>query len=330
MPSSIRYWAFRFLLGIVILVVAGTGQPARLLTAALGHGEYVVVDVLFGFCGFFLSFFAVTPLARMLGEDARLRRDWGAQAHDSFVRSTTPRQVFLLLLAVAEADGRARPDERELVRRFLLQRFVDPVSAKDLASWEAEGLRTKDLAGLARRVARGMDAGERATLFSWACLVAFVDDHFDAAEHEALQAVAQGLGLSPTHARVLFHFAREAYFQRRAGQPHQQPRFRSQRPRPEPEPQPRPQQQRQQQQQQRQRWQYEPPPRRTPPATPRESALATLGLSADASPDAIRKRHRELVRRFHPDAQPNLGPVAQQEATERFRAIQHAYEVLLP
>jgi uncharacterized tellurite resistance protein B-like protein len=323
MPSSIRYWAFRFLLGIAILIAAGTGQPARLLTNALGHGEYLVVDVLFGFCGFFLSFFAVTPLARMLGEDARLRRDWGAQAHEAFVRSTTPRQVFLLLLAVAEADGHARPDERELVRRFLLQRFVDPVSAKDLASWEAEGLRTKDLAGLARRVARGMDAAERATLFSWACLVAFVDDHFDAAEHEALQAVARGLGLAPTHARVLFHFAREAHLQSRGGQPHQQPRFRTQRPRPEPEPQPR-------QRRQQQRWQYEPPPRREPAPTAREHALTTLGLSADASPETIRKRHRELVRRFHPDAQPNLGPVAQQEATERFRAIQHAYEVLLP
>src|SRR5262245_39008880 len=328
MPSSIRYWAFRFLLGIAILIAAGTGQPARLLTASLGRGEYVVIDVLVGFCGFFLSFFAVTPLARMLGEDARLRRDWGAQAHDAIVRSTTPRQVFLLLLAVAEADGHAGPDERELVRRFLLQRFVDPVSAKDLASWEAEGLRTKDLAGLARRVARGMDAGERATLFSWACLVAFVDDHFDAAEHEALQAVARGLGLAPTHARVLFHFARMAHLQRRGGQPHQQPRFRTQRPRPEPEPQP--QQRQQQRQQQQRRWHYEPPPRRERPATAREHALATLGLAADASPETIRKRHRELVRRFHPDAQPNLGPVAQQEATERFRAIQHAYEVLLP
>jgi curved DNA-binding protein CbpA len=48
----------------------------------------------------------------------------------------------------------------------------------------------------------------------------------------------------------------------------------------------------------------------------------------DASADDIRRRHRELVRRFHPDAQPNLGPIAQQEATERFRAIQRAYELL--
>jgi curved DNA-binding protein CbpA len=34
------------------------------------------------------------------------------------------------------------------------------------------------------------------------------------------------------------------------------------------------------------------------------------------------------VRKFHPDAQPNLGEAAQREATERFRAIQRAYELL--
>ena len=36
----------------------------------------------------------------------------------------------------------------------------------------------------------------------------------------------------------------------------------------------------------------------------------------------------ELMRKFHPDAQPNLGPVAQEEATQRFHAIQEAYEAL--
>jgi DnaJ-class molecular chaperone len=53
-----------------------------------------------------------------------------------------------------------------------------------------------------------------------------------------------------------------------------------------------------------------------------------LGLPINANKDQIRRRHRELVRKFHPDAQPNLGPVAQKEATNRFRAIQHAYELL--
>ena len=53
-----------------------------------------------------------------------------------------------------------------------------------------------------------------------------------------------------------------------------------------------------------------------------------LGLPANASAAQIRRRHRELVRKFHPDAQPNLGEAAQREATERFRSIQRAYELL--
>ena len=60
----------------------------------------------------------------------------------------------------------------------------------------------------------------------------------------------------------------------------------------------------------------------------RVDALAALGLPAHATEAQIRRRHRELVRKFHPDAQPNLGEAAQKEATERFRAIQRAYEVL--
>ncbi|MGB3967311.1 MAG: J domain-containing protein, partial [Planctomycetota bacterium] len=63
-------------------------------------------------------------------------------------------------------------------------------------------------------------------------------------------------------------------------------------------------------------------------AETREQALAVLDLPADATPEQIRKRHRELVRKFHPDAQPSLGPIAQREATERFTAIQRAYETL--
>lgn len=64
------------------------------------------------------------------------------------------------------------------------------------------------------------------------------------------------------------------------------------------------------------------------PTDARTRALAVLGLPPDATPDTIRKRHRQLVRQFHPDAQPNLGPVAQREATERFHEIQRAYEML--
>jgi curved DNA-binding protein CbpA len=48
-----------------------------------------------------------------------------------------------------------------------------------------------------------------------------------------------------------------------------------------------------------------------------------LGLSRDASQDDIRKAHRKLVRKYHPDANPE-----DLRAEERFKEVQQAYEVL--
>lgn len=48
-----------------------------------------------------------------------------------------------------------------------------------------------------------------------------------------------------------------------------------------------------------------------------------LGLSRGASQDDIRKAHRELVRKYHPDANPE-----DPRTEERFKEIQQAYEVL--
>jgi len=49
----------------------------------------------------------------------------------------------------------------------------------------------------------------------------------------------------------------------------------------------------------------------------------TLGLSQGASPDDIKSAYRRLARKFHPD----LNPAP--EATEKFLAVQQAYEVLM-
>jgi len=47
----------------------------------------------------------------------------------------------------------------------------------------------------------------------------------------------------------------------------------------------------------------------------------TLGLKPDADPKQVRSAHRLLARRYHPDA----GPSA---SNEKFRAVQHAYDIL--
>ncbi len=48
-----------------------------------------------------------------------------------------------------------------------------------------------------------------------------------------------------------------------------------------------------------------------------------LGLARDASQEDIRKAHRKLVRKYHPDANPE-----DRRAEERFKEVQQAYEVL--
>jgi curved DNA-binding protein CbpA len=48
-----------------------------------------------------------------------------------------------------------------------------------------------------------------------------------------------------------------------------------------------------------------------------------LGLPRDATQDDIRKAHRKLVRKYHPDTNPG-----DDSREEHFREVQRAYEVL--
>jgi curved DNA-binding protein len=59
-------------------------------------------------------------------------------------------------------------------------------------------------------------------------------------------------------------------------------------------------------------------------AMSREHMLRLLGLGPDANTDVIKRRYRELARRYHPDVNP-----ADHRAHARFRAILAAYQHLL-
>lgn len=242
-----------------------------------------------GALGFWLAFSSITPLVRFQALRGQMRTVWQEAAREAFARASLPRRIYYLLAAVAESDGPMSVAERETVRHFVLERLGGGVGADELRAWELQPLQVDDRQGLAARIASSLDPPEVDSLFCWCCLVAFADGKYRETEHAVLQQIAKGLGLAPGRARMLFHLARAQYL---GGQ------------------------------------------RRGGRAAPaaavdaRAEALQILGLPADATPEQIRRRHRELVRKFHPDAQPNLGPVAQQEATERFRSIQRAYEVL--
>ena len=49
----------------------------------------------------------------------------------------------------------------------------------------------------------------------------------------------------------------------------------------------------------------------------------TLGVSADAKEDEIRKSYRKLARKYHPDLNPG-----DKSSEERFKKVQEAYDVL--
>jgi DnaJ like chaperone protein len=150
-----------------------------------------------------------------------------------------------------------------------------------------------------------LTASERETVFTWACLVAFADGTFDVEEHLALQQVARAFGLEGHHARRLFHYAKSVHIN--GGADHRE--FGGG----------------------RRRYDYTGgSDHRSPQGAVRDRnhALRVLGLDSSATADDIKKRHRELVREFHPDKHQHLGEVAAKEAEDRFREVQAAYEVL--
>ena len=283
-------------------------------TQAFGRGVLGVLVIMYGvglvgppwqfpivLLGTWVAARSFSRLIRLLAVE-RHAPAGGWRVHPDFGRATLPRQVFWLLFAVAEADGRAEQEERELVRKFLLERFRDPISTADLQSWEAQRIPPEQVAGLAMQLRHVLGAAECETVFFWACLVAFVDGRFKPDEHIALQQIARGLGLAPHQARAVFHHAKArvldgAQHAGTWGRWERQDSRNSSTTRP--------------------RVQSE-----------RDQALATLGLEEGADSARIRKRHRELVKQYHPDAHSHLGPVAAEEAERRFREVQGAYEYL--
>jgi hypothetical protein len=211
-----------------------------------------------------------------------MRVRWNEAAHDAFARASLPRRIYYLLSSVAEADAPMTPAERETVRHFVLERFADPVDRDEAARVEEQPFPITDRAGSrgAHRCQPRRHGARLAVLLVLPRRVrrrAFSRSPSISALHE----VRARPRASARRARgMLFHLARAQFLRGDArgerGGPH---------------------------------------PDRPPAADARAHALTVLGLPAQASPEQIRRRHRELVRRFHPDAQPNLGPVAQREAT---------------
>ncbi|MCA8943073.1 MAG: DnaJ domain-containing protein [Planctomycetes bacterium] len=229
-------------------------------------------------------------LIRVVAAEQTLTGEPRTRLEREFQRASMPRKIFHLLYSVAEIDGTAGPHERELVRRFLLERFQRPDLFLEIRDWQATAVPLEQIQELVHELRAMLSFPECETVFSWCCHVALIDRKFHAIEHELLQRIARHFGLPGDHARRIFLHAKMRIL---GGDTRDQRRSSPGRPAPD-----------------------------------RDRALRILGLPGNASPEEIRKRHRELVKQYHPDAHSKLGEVAAKEAVERFREVQTAYETL--
>lgn len=71
------------------------------------------------------------------------------------------------------------------------------------------------------------------------------------------------------------------------------------------------------------REQEGPQAKHNPHASKEAQALETLGLGADADQKTVKSRYRELVKRYHPDTNPD-----NPKAVERFKMISEAYMLI--
>src|SRR5205085_5921833 len=122
-------------------------------------------EIALGTIGFVIALRAVGPLPRLSAAGTTWQERLQQHLDAEFDRATLPRRVFHLLLAVAAVDGRVHQRERELVRRFVMARFPDPVTKADLANWEAQAAPSPDLRVMAARLAASLGQAQRDSVF---------------------------------------------------------------------------------------------------------------------------------------------------------------------
>ena len=220
--------------------------------------------------------------------------------------------ILAVLTWIAGCDARIGPQEQALLDK--VSEAVD--DAAELAAVEAAMREpsARDLELACRYLKSNLDRGGKKLLAQLAVTMAVQDGVLTVSENFVLQFLADLLGLSPRQfARVFEQIAHrpfplpgdpssiEWWKQRESGQPAVPREFIS-------------------------GGAEEDPP--ADEQMTRIVALRVLGLDEGASKDVIHKAYRRLAKTRHPDRFAPLGPAAVATASEAFRRLHEAYELL--
>ena len=222
--------------------------------------------------------------------------------------------ILAILTWVAGCDGKIGTGEQELLDR--VSEAVDDLN--DLAAIE-KAMRlpvASDLELACRFLKNNLDRGGKKLLAQLAVTVATQDSYLTVSENLVLQFLADMLGLSPRQfARVYQQIVHQPFplpgdpssiewwKQRESGHPAQPREVIS-------------------------GGNDEDPSASADEPMTRLVALRVLGLEATASRESIHRAYRKLAKTRHPDRFAKLGPAAVATASEAFRRLHDAYQML--
>jgi DnaJ like chaperone protein len=222
--------------------------------------------------------------------------------------------ILALLTWVAACDGKVGAGEQELLDR-VAEAIDDP---SELAAIEA-AMRHPDPSELelaCRFLKNNLDRGGKKLLAQLAVTVATQDGHLTVSENLVLQFLADLLGLSPRQfARVYQQIVHKPFplpgdpssadwwRRKESGEPARPKEYIS-------------------------AGNDEDPSLGADEPMTQAVALRVLGLDTGASRDTIHRAYRKLAKTRHPDRFAKLGPAAVATASEAFRRLHDAYQLL--
>ena len=206
--------------------------------------------------------------------------------------------IIALMAKVAKADGRISPNEARYISDWLSDKTID----KNERAWlkgvfddfKDSGQRAFNIAQNFRMTCQ-LGMVDMENILSMLCLLSLLDGDESPGARRVLEDIAKGFELSPSLVELMLEALKQQFYR--------------------------------QYQQDNQRNNYQ---NRHRQEEKRRDPYEVLGLSKGASVNEIKRKYRELVKRFHPDAlaSKSLSREEQKAATARFIEINNAYEEL--